>query len=145
MKNYLTTISVAVAALCGMGVWMQSQTLQYGDFSWTHIGLSPFSSKSVHVLKYGDETLCSRVLDEGESPWVRANADRTLSVSCGRVGSETTVHYSIDKKDYVDAPRADLYGFDMNFDALAQGEGDSAFGQEVRHFSHRVDTWARRH
>lgn len=84
-------------------VVLQSQTLQFGRFSWTCVGLIPFTGKALHVVKYEDETLCAELLDEVEAPWVRANADRTLTVSYGRVGQETSVHYSIDKKNYVQA------------------------------------------
>ena len=143
MRKYLTIVVAGLAILAGAGVWMQSQTLQFGAFSWTHIGLFPFSSKTLHVVKYGDETLCGRVLEATESPWVRANADRTLSVSCGRVGSETTVHYSIDTKDYVSAPRYDMCGFDLSFDTLAQRSGDTSFAYEVSVFRNRMAAWNR--
>ncbi|MBQ3218657.1 MAG: hypothetical protein IJB33_07275 [Akkermansia sp.] len=143
MKKYLTAVVAAVAFLGVLVVGVQSQTLNIGAFSWTHIGLYPFSNKSVHVVKYGDETICSRLLDVGEAPWVRANADRTLSVSYGKVGQQTTVHYSVDKKDYVTPTDGLESSNDFNFTTLAMGTNDSYFGKQVKDFSRRVDNWSR--
>ncbi len=143
MKKYLTAVVAAAACLAALVVSVQSQTLNIGDLSWTHIGLYPFSNKSVHVVKYGDETICSRLLDVGEDPWVRANADRTLSVSFGKVGQQTTVHYSVDKKGYV-TPKDGLESSnDFNFTTLAMGTDDSYFGKQVKDFNRRVDNWSR--
>ena len=143
MKKYLTAGVAAAGILAALVVGVQSQTLSIGDFSWTHIGLYPFSNKSVHVVKYGDETLCGRLLDVGEAPWVRANADRTLSVSFGKVGQQTTVHYSVDRKDYV-TPIAPLESSnDFNFTTLAYGADDYCFSKQVQEFNRRVGNWSR--
>lgn len=141
MRRYLTAAAAALVLLTGVVVGVQSQTLSVGDFSWTHIGLYPFSNSAVHVLKYGDEILCSRLLDNTEEPWVRANGNRTLSVSYGRVGSQTTLHYSVDAKDYVTLDTTGSEGNDMNFTTLALGVDDSFFGQQVRAFNRRVAHW----
>lgn len=142
MKTYpAAVVVIAVLAVAAVLVAVQSQSIQFGRFSWTHVGLLPFSGKALHVVKYEDETLCARLLDENEAPWVRANADRTLTVSYGRVGQETSVHYSIDRKDFVSAPPSHLYGFDVNFDSLAQGTADSPHGAVVSTFSQRVVAW----
>lgn len=142
MRTYLAAIVVAaVVVVAAVLVAVQSQTIQFGRFSWTHVGLLPFTGKALHVVKYEDETLCARLLAESEAPWVRANADRTLTVSYGRVGQETSVHYSIDRKLFVTAPPTHLYGFDVNFDSLSQGGGDSPHGAVVSTFSRRVDAW----
>ena len=142
MKTYPAAVVVAaVLAVAALLVAVQSRTIQFGRFSWTHVGLLPFSGKALHVVKYEDETLCAEWLDEVEAPWVRANADRTLTVSYGRVGQETSVHYSIDKKNYVGAPPAHLYGFDVNFGALAQGTHSATYGREVSTFSRRLGAW----
>ncbi len=142
MKTYLTTVVVMAAVLVvSVLVVLQSQTIQYGRFSWTHVGFLPFTGKALHVVKYEDETLCARMLDDTEAPWVRANADRTLTVSYGRVGNETSLHYSIDKKNFVNEPPMNLYGFDVNFDSLVQGTESPTHGSEVRTFRRRVDAW----
>ena len=142
MKTHLTAVVVMAAlTIMAVAVVLQSQTLQFGRFSWTCVGLIPFTGKALHVVKYEDETLCAEWLDEVEAPWVRANADRTLTVSYGRVGQETSVHYSIDTKNYVGAPPAHLYGFDVNFGALAQGTHSESYGREVSTFSRRLGAW----
>ncbi len=142
MKTYLAAVVVIAAMLvAAVLVAVQSQTIQFGRFSWTHVGLLPFTGKALHVVKYEDETLCARLLAENEAPWVRANADRTLTVSYGRIGYETSVHYSVDRKHFVAAPPTHLYGFDVNFDSLVQGADDSPHGGVVSTFSRRVDAW----
>ncbi len=144
MKKYLTAVVAAAGLLVALVVGVQSQTLNIGDFSWTHIGLYPFSNKSLHIVKYGSEILCGRLLDVGEAPWVRANADRTLSVSFGKVGRQTTVHYSVDKRDYVTPAAALESSNDFNFTTLAFGAGDYYFSKQVQDFNRRVDNWSRR-
>ena len=144
MKKFSAAKVVSVVILAVVGVWGQSRTLNIGEFSWTQIGFYPISDKSVHVVKYGDETLCSRLLDVGEDPWVRANADRTLSVSYGKVGQATTVHYSVDKKAYV-TPREELASSnELNFQTLAMGESDYCLSVQVQDFNRRVDNWSRK-
>ena len=132
---------MAVLAIATVAVVLQSQTLHFGRFSWTCVGFIPFTGKALHVVKYEDVTLCAELLDEVEAPWVRANANRTLTVSYGRVGQETSVHYSIDEKHYVGAPPTHLYGFDVNFGALAQGTHSATHGSEVGTFSRRLGAW----
>lgn len=138
MKKALTVVMV-VGLL--VGLWAQSSSLRYGNFSWVCVRLAPFTDKRVHVVRYDEDVLCARVLDSGEDPWVRANADRTLSVSYGQVGHETTVHYSIDSRDYVAARDCEVYGYDLNFSTLSNGPADSTFGREVLAFSRRMEVW----
>ena len=65
MKTYPAAVVVAaVLAVAALLVAVQSRTIQFGRFSWTHVGLLPFSGKALHVVKYEDETLCARLLDE---------------------------------------------------------------------------------
>lgn len=142
MKKALTVVMVIVVGML-IGLWIQSRSLRYGDFSWVCVRFAPFTGKSMHVVCYDKEVLCARVLDVGEDPWVRANADRTLSVSYGQVGHETTVHYSIESKDYVAARDCEVFGYDLNFSTLSNGAADLTFGREVRAFSRRMEAWER--
>lgn len=135
--------AVALALVCALGVWLQSQTLSFGDFIWTRVQFFPFSEKSVHIVKYGQDTLCANLLDVGEAPYVSANLDRTLTVSYGRVGGGdyTALHYSVDRHDFVAAPDLDNYGFEFTFDTLTLDESDVNFGQVVRRFRERMLAW----
>lgn len=145
MKKLLTVAAVIAIPVIALGVWVQSQTLQFGDFTWTHVGFMPLSKKSLHVVKYGEETLCADLLDVGEAPWVSANSDCTLTVSYGRVGSDDvkTVRYDVDKQQYLSEASEPGDGLDFNFDTLAHGAELVNFRNEVRRFSERVGSWSR--
>lgn len=142
MKNSLSIIVIILLSLAGI-VFMQSRTVAYGELTWTRIGFYPLAKKSIHVVKYEDKTLCAEVLDEVESPWVRANADQTLSVSYGRIGSETTVNYSVLENEFVPARPHEVYGYDFSFTTLLNDRADMYLGPEIEAFRERLAAWAR--
>lgn len=142
MKNRLSIVVIILLALAGI-VFMQTRTVSYGDLTWIRIGFYPLVKKSIHVVRYEDKTLCAEVLDDVEAPWVRANGDQTLSVSYGRIGSETTVNYAVMEDEFVPARPHKVYGYDFNFTTLLNGREDMYLGPEIEAFRERLAAWAR--
>ena len=142
MRSSLRIVVIILLALAGI-VFMQSRTIAYGELTWTRIGFYPLVKKSIHVVKYEDKTLCAEVLDEVEAPWVRANADYTLSVSYGRIGRETTVNYSVMADEFVPARPHEVYGYDFSFTTLLNERADMFLGPEIAAFRERLAAWAR--
>ena len=142
MRSSLRIVVIILLALAGI-VFMQSRTIAYGELTWTRIGFYPLVKKSIHVVKYEDKTLCAEVLDEVEAPWVRANADYTLSVSYGRIGRETTVNYSVMADEFVPARPHEVYGYDFSFTTLLNERADMYLGPEIEAFRERLAAWAR--